>query len=101
MNSYKTTCGLTKLEEVLSNNTTFNDEEKSQQYYNAMYQLYIDIEKSKEMSNDNKDVEKCESFKVYTRNQFYRQFRGIMENDESKTLKYQMIYVAGIMDENL
>jgi len=33
-----------------------------------MYQLYIDIEKSKEMSSDNKDVEKAESFKVYTRN---------------------------------
>lgn len=88
MNLYKTTCGLTKLEEVLSNNLTYDDEEKSQQYYNAMYQLYIDIEKSKEMSSDNKEVEKSESFKVFTRNQFYRQLRNVMENDESKTLKY-------------
>ena len=53
-----------------------------------MYQLYIDIEKSKEMSSDNKEVEKSESFKVFTRNQFYRQLRNVMENDESKTLKY-------------
>ena len=62
MDKFKTTCGLTKLEEVLSNNTTYNDDEKSAQYYNAMYQLYIDIEKSKEMGNENKEVEKCESF---------------------------------------
>ena len=45
-----------------------NDEEKSTLYFNAMYQLYIDIEKSKEMGNDNKEVEKSESFKLYTRN---------------------------------
>lgn len=66
-----------------------------------MYSLYLDIEKSKEMSSDNREVEKSESFKLYTRNQFYRQFRSLMENDESKTLKYQMIYVGKIWDENL
>jgi hypothetical protein len=53
-----------------------------------MYSLYLDIEKSKEMSNDTREVEKCESFKIYTKNQFYRQFRSMMENDEAKTLKY-------------
>ena len=37
-------------------------------YYSTNQQLYIDIEKSKEMSSDNKEVEKSESFKVFTRN---------------------------------
>lgn len=33
-----------------------------------MYTLYCDIERSKEMKEETKKVEKADSFKLYTRN---------------------------------
>ena len=33
-----------------------------------MYSLYLDIEKSKEMSADLREVEKSECFKLFTKN---------------------------------
>ena len=43
------------------------------------------------MRNECKEVDRAEGLVLYTRNQFIREFQRVMEADESKTLKYQMV----------
>lgn len=38
---------------------------------------------------------------MFTRNQFVREFRRMMEEDECVTLQYQMVYVAKIFECSL
>ena len=53
------------------------------------------------MKSEVKQVDKAESLLFYTRNQFIREFQRVMDKDESKTLKYQMLKVSGVFNKNL
>lgn len=66
----------------------------------ALYNLFVSIEKNF-MSNECREVDKAESLAIYTKNQFLREFQRLMDQDESKTLKYQMIRVATTFVERL
>lgn len=59
-----------------------------------MYNLYLDIERSNDMKQETKSMDKAESLVFYTKNQFNRELRNTFELDESKTLKYQIVTVG-------
>ena len=69
-------------------------QEKRQSYLDNLYNLYLDIEK-KFLKKDLKEVDRAETLVRYTRNQFISEFKHMMENDEAKTLKFQMLGVSG------
>ena len=48
-----------------------------------------------------KEFDLAEGMLYYTRNQFIREFQRVMDKDESKTLKYQMLKVSGVFNKNL
>ena len=48
------------------------------------------------MKKESKIVDKSESLVLFTKNQFVRQFQKVMNDDESLTLKFQMINVATV-----
>ena len=62
--------------------------------------MYVDIE-SKLMKKQSFEVDKAESVVTYTRKKFITEFKRMMETDESKTLKYQMINVSKLVNYNL
>jgi len=52
-----------------------------------LYNIFVDIEK-KFMKKECKEVDQAECLVLYTRNQFLREFRRLMDTDECLTLKF-------------
>ena len=48
--------------------------------------MYIDIEK-RFLRKENREVDKAESLVLYTRNQFLRELKRMMDDDETLTFK--------------
>jgi hypothetical protein len=76
------------------------EQKLKQQYLSKLYTLLMDIE-TRFMKPEAKQLDQAESLLYFTRNQFIREFQRVMDKDESKTLKYQMLKVAGVFNKNL
>lgn len=58
-----------------------------QKYLSTIYNQFVDIEQ-KHLKRESKLVDQTEVLVLYTRHQFLRELQNIMNNDESKTLKF-------------
>jgi hypothetical protein len=77
-----------------------SQDEKEQKYLSELYNIYKEIE-SKFLTKQSREVDKAESLVLFTRNQFLRELKRTMDNDQALTLKYQMIGLAKLFNNNL
>ena len=68
---------------------------KEKEYQKKLYDVYLEIENDK-LQNLGKKVDLAESLSIYSKNQFLRELKRIMSDDEARTLKYQMKNIAGM-----
>jgi hypothetical protein len=64
------------------------------------YRLITDIEK-RLMVPDCKEVDEAEALYIYTRNQFSRELQRLMNTDEARTLRFQMLTLARLAKDCL
>jgi hypothetical protein len=66
----------------------------------ALYSLCLDIE-TRFLGKERKDLDLAEALLIYTKNQFLRELKRTMNEDEGRTLKYQMIKMAQTFEDLL
>ena len=69
-------------------------------YQKALYTLYLDIE-TRFLGQERKEVDLAESVLIFTKNQFLRELKRTMNEDEGLTLKYQLIKMSQIFTDIL
>lgn len=62
-------------------------------YQSALYNLLLDVE-TRFLGKERKELDLAEALLIFTRNQFLRELKRTMNEDEGRTLKYQMIKMA-------
>lgn len=62
---------------------------KEKEYQKKMFDVYVDIETNR-LAKESQQVDLAESLQIYCKNQFLRELKKIICDDEAKTLGYQM-----------
>ena len=69
-------------------------------YQSALYNLLLDVE-TRFLGKERKELDLAEALLIFTRNQFLRELKRTMNEDEGRTLKYQMVKMAEIFKDIL
>ena len=62
---------------------------KEKDYQKALFDMYVDIETTK-LVTECKRVDLAETLYIYSKNQFLRELKRLLCDDEAKTLRYQL-----------
>ena len=62
--------------------------------------MYVDIETTK-LANESKRVDLAETLYIYSKNQFLRELKRLICDDEAKTLRYQLWSMSDMTSRSL